>query len=125
LARDIDDLTADMQIDRQNLYREETFTDLRVGSLKRLTPVKADGSTDTHRSVRYVGHTQLLSEVGPLPISCEIEAASLEEAMDKFPEAVRRSVERVIDEVKEYQRQQASQIVVPGAGPAAGKIKLP
>ena len=34
----------DFKIDRSNFYREETFTDLKVGAIKRLTPVKPDGS---------------------------------------------------------------------------------
>ena len=34
----------EFSIDRSNLYLEESFTDLKVGTIKRLTPAKADGS---------------------------------------------------------------------------------
>ena len=53
-----------------------------------------------------------------------IEAADLEEAMDKFGEAMGQAVERMIEEAREIQRQEASRIIVPGAAPAGGKIKL-
>ena len=36
----------EFNIDRSNLYREESFSDLKTGVIKRLTPVKADGSAD-------------------------------------------------------------------------------
>jgi len=34
----------EFSIDRSNLYIEESFTDLKVGTIKRLKPVRADGS---------------------------------------------------------------------------------
>ena len=70
----------DIRMDTANLYREETFTDNAVGTLRRLTPVTADGETDPARPVQFVGTTQVLTTAGPLPLSFEIEAASLTEA---------------------------------------------
>ena len=61
--------------------------------------------------------------MGPLPVSCEIDASSLQDAVEKFPAAIKLAVEKVIEEVKEMQREQASQIVVPGAVPP-GNIQL-
>jgi hypothetical protein len=63
----------------------------------------------------------------------EIEADTLEEALQKFPEGVKGALEQAIDEAREMRREQASRIVVPevgagmGPGPAAGggKIKFP
>ncbi len=111
----------DVQVDRTNLYREETFTDLRVATIQRLTPIKPDGTPDNTRPVLFVGQTQLLSQAGPVPLTCPIEAASLEEALEKFPEAVKQGVERLIQEAREIQREEASRIVVPGS-PALGKL---
>jgi predicted RNase H-like HicB family nuclease len=65
-----------------------------------------------------------MSQMGPLPVNCAIEAASLEEAMQKFPEAIAEAIERMVEEAKEMQRQEASRIIVPGAAPGGGKIKL-
>ncbi|MCP4036268.1 MAG: cytoplasmic protein, partial [bacterium] len=42
-------LTAEMQPDLDNLYREESFTDLKIAQIRRLTPVKPDGSIDESR----------------------------------------------------------------------------
>jgi len=114
----------EIQVDRENLYLEEVFTDLKVATLRRLTPVKADGSPDTTRPVLFHAQTQLMSQMGPLPVNCAIEASSLEEAMQKFPEAIAEAIERMIEEAKEMQRQEASRIIVPGAAPGGGKIKL-
>ena len=115
----------DIQVDRNNLYREETFTDLRVATIQRLTPIRADGSVDDSRPTLFVGQTQLLSQAGPVPVSCPIEASTLEEALDKFPEAVKQGVERLIEEAREIQRREASRIVVPGEVPVPGGIKGP
>jgi hypothetical protein len=103
----------DIEVDRDNLYREEMVTDLRVATLRILVPIKPDGSTDASRETIYMGQTQLMSQMGPLPVNARIEAASLDDAMKKFPEAMQEAVERMIDEAREIQRQEASRIVVP------------
>jgi hypothetical protein len=114
----------EITVDRENLYLEEVFTDLKIATIRRLSPVKPDGSHDETRPTLFQGQTQLMSQMGPLPVSCAIEAANLEEAMDKFGEAMGQAVERMIEEAREIQRQEASRIIVPGAAPAGGKIKL-
>ena len=106
---------ADLKLDEKNLYKEEVYTDLRVGSLKQLTPITKDGSRDMGRPTVFVGETQLMSQVGPLPVQTRIEAESLEKAIDLFPAAIQTAVEAMIEEVKELQRKEMSRIVVPGA----------
>ena len=108
----------EIAVDQDNLYREETFTDLKVASIRRLTPVKSDGSDDSSRPTLFVGETTLMSARGPLPINCPIEAATLTEAFEAFPQAVQQAVERLMEEAREMQRQEASRIVVPGQGPS-------
>lgn len=111
---------ADINVDLDNLYREETFTDLRVASVRRLTPVKADGSDDPSRSAIFVGETTLMSSRGPLPINAPIEARTLQEAFEAFPQAIQAAVERLMEEAREIQRQEATRIVVPGQMPGGG-----
>jgi hypothetical protein len=106
---------SEIKLDDKNLYKEEVFTDLRVGSLKQLTPVTKDGGRDLARPVVFVGETQLMSQVGPLPVQTRIEAENLEAAIERFPAAIQTAVEAMIDEVKELQRKEMSRIVVPGA----------
>ena len=75
---------ADIAMDRTGLYREETFTDRRVGTLQRLTPITPSGDTDNARQVLYVGQTQVLTPAGALPLSFEVPATSLDEAVTRF-----------------------------------------
>jgi hypothetical protein len=123
----------DVKLDANGMYREEVFTDRRAGTIRKLTPVTIDGSVDNSRHVLFSGQTQLLTPAGVLPLVFEIEADTLEEALQKFPEGVKGALEQAIDEAREMRREQASRIVVPevgagmGPGPAAGggKIKFP
>lgn len=119
----------EVHLDPAGLYREEIYTDRRAGTIRRLTPVTADGATDPNRPVLFSGQTQLLTPAGVLPLVFEIEAGSLEEALRKFPEGVNAALELAIDEAREMRREAASRIVVPEVGSAGpgggGKIKFP
>lgn len=114
---------SEIKVDRDNLYREEVYTDLKIASIRVLTPVTVDGRLDTSRPVLYSGETQLMSQMGPVPVHAPIEAANLDEAIQKFPDAVNDAVERLMEEAREMQRREASRIVVPGQ-PPPGKIVL-
>ena len=103
----------EFKIDRMNLYIEESFTDLKIGTVKRLTPVKTDGSEDKSRKTMFVGHTSIMTPNGPLPIQNVIEAKELAHAIKKFPEAMQEAMARLIEEVKKYQEQQQSEIQRP------------
>ena len=124
----------DVKLDAASLYREEVFTDRRAGTIRRLTPIKVDGAIDSSRAVLFSGQTQLLTPAGVLPLVFEIEAATLQEAIDRFPDGVKAALEQAIEEAREMRRESASRIVVPevgggalGPGPVAGggKIKFP
>jgi hypothetical protein len=105
----------ELKIDQHNLYREDSFTDLTFATIRRLTPVKADGSADENREIIFTGMTQLMSPNGPVPVQCMIEGAkTLAEAAEKLPDAIEKAVQEMIAEAKEMQREEASRIVVPG-----------
>ncbi len=79
----------------------------------------------------YSGQTQLLTPGGVLPLGFEMEATSLEDAINQFPAAVRQALEQAIEEAREMRREASSRIVVPDAGGGmgmgglgGGKIKL-
>ncbi len=118
----------DIQVDRDALYREDMFTDRKAGTIRRLTPVDAEGAPDATRPVLYSGQTQLLTPGGVLPLSFDIEASSLPDAVARFPAAVHAALEQAIEEAREYRREASSRIVVPEIGggplPGGGKIKL-
>lgn len=115
----------DIRMERDGLYLEEVFTDRRVGSIQRLSPVDADGRPDAGRQVIYVGQTQLMTRAGPLPLSFDIPAKSLGEAVDGFPAAANIAVEETMQRLEEMRRESASSIIVPGAdAPPASKIQM-
>ena len=122
-----DNALPDIQLDRNGLYREEVFTDRKAGTLRRLVPITSAGVDDAARPVLYSGQTQLLTPGGVLPLAFDIDATTLDEAIDKFPAAMQAALEQAIEEAREYRREAASRIVVPdvGGGPmGGGKIKL-
>jgi hypothetical protein len=89
----------DFTVDRSNLYREESITDVKVAAIRRLTPIKPDGSEDKNREPIFMGQTQLLTPSGPLMLQSLLEAKTFEEAMDKFPVAMQREMEKVRTEL--------------------------
>jgi hypothetical protein len=127
------------KMDPASLYREEIVTDRKVGTLRMMTPISLDGATDLSRPILYVGEAQIMTGAGPLPISFEIDAKSLKEAVDKFGPAAKDAIEKTVRDLQELRRQAASSIVVPqggmggigpgGMGPGGlgggGKIQLP
>jgi hypothetical protein len=123
----------ELKMDPANLYREEIFTDRKIGTIRVMTPVKNDSSVDAARKVLYVGETQLMTPVGALPLAFEIEADSLGDAAVKFAEFAAVAVERAMKELQEMRRQASSQIVIPegippglgGPGGPGGRIKMP
>ncbi|HEY3450312.1 MAG TPA: hypothetical protein VGK67_28410 [Myxococcales bacterium] len=114
-----------MKVDLANLYREEMFTDLKVATLRRLSPVKADGSPDAARPVLFIGQTHVMTRAGPMPLEFGIEAQSLQEAADRFPAAVQEAMNEMIEEARRAQREQASSLIIPGGAVPPGKIQMP
>jgi len=134
MAQRPDDRGGDPTMDPKSLYREEIITDRKVGTIRMLTPLKSDGSTDASRAVLYIGEAQLMTSVGTLPINFELEAQSLDEAVSKFAGAAKEAVDRTMKDLQELRRQAASSIVVPQGGmgglpgggiPPGGKIQIP
>ena len=137
MASRIDDMGAELTMDGSSLYREEVFTDRKVGTIRVLTPVQTNGSPDLGRQVLYVGEAQLLTTAGALPLSFEIDARSLDDAVSKYATSAKQAFERAIEELQELRRQASSSIIVPDRGmgplgpggsgggfPGGGRIKL-
>ena len=95
----------DFKVDKMNLYREEGITDLKTASIRCLTPINTDGTVDKSRQKIFIGHTQLMSPQGPLPIQARLNAATLEEAIDRFPAAMENEMAQVIEQVKKMQQE--------------------
>jgi hypothetical protein len=121
-------------MDSGDLYREETYTDRKVGTIRVMTPVKPDGTQDASRTSLFVGQAQIMTPAGVLPLSFEIPAMNLAEACAGFADGAKIAFEETMRELQEMRRQQASSIVIPEAGAAAalgqggpprGKIQFP
>ena len=110
----------DIQMDGANLYREDVFSDRRVGTIQRLTPVTANGDEDPSRPVRFLGQASLMTPGGSLPISLEIEADSLEAAIDQFGARAGEAVQDTLNQLQEMRREAASGLVIPGQGGPGG-----
>jgi len=126
----------DPKMDVNDLYREDMYSDRKVGTIRVLTPVKVDGTTDPARATSYVGQAQIMTPAGALPLSFEIDAKTLAEACERFADGARVAFEETMRELQEMRRQQASSLVIPDAGtasaiagtgglPPRGKIQIP
>ena len=115
----------EIKMDAANLYREESFTDRRVGTIQRLIPIKADGSTDGARAELFVGQTQVLTPAGALPLTFEIEAQSLADAVAAFGDGAQAALEDTMHRLEALRREAASSIIVPGAAGPAGAGGMP
>jgi len=134
------DELSELKMDPAALYREDVYTDRRMGTIRVMTPVTGEGNIDLSRAILYVGETQILTSVGALPVVFEIEAKSLGEAAEKFADSAKVGVERTMRQLQELRREAASSIVVPDRMPpglggpglggpggmrGGGKIQLP
>ena len=64
----------DIRFDGENLWKEENYTDLKTGTIRKMTPIKLDGSEDESRTPTFSATTNIMTPGGALPISGEIEA---------------------------------------------------
>lgn len=114
----------EIKFDTSSLVKEEVYTDQKIGSIRVLTPVDGEGNLDSSRKTAFFGQTQVMTPAGALPLNFELEVENLAQAIEKFPEAAKESMEQTMREIQEYQREQASKIVVPGQG-SAPNIQIP
>jgi hypothetical protein len=107
----------DFSVDQNNLYREEAITDLKVASIRILTPIKTDGTNDPSRKPLFFGHTQLMSPQGPIPIQSPLKAQTLEDAFKEFPEAMKKAMNELLEDLRKIQQEQMdrnqSRIITP------------
>ena len=117
--------STELKLDPEKLYVEEIFTDRRIGTIRRLTPVTKDGKPDEARAVLYVGETQIMTPAGSIPIAFEIGAASVGEAAEKFGALAKEAIDRTVHELQELRRQASLSIVIPQGPLGTGKIQMP
>lgn len=109
------------KMDLANLYKQETYTDLGLGTIQCLTPVKDDGSHDATRKPIFMGSAQIMTQHGPIPVQCEIDAPDLKAACEAFPAAIKKAVNELLEQARQYERERQGGIVIP----RGGKLELP
>src|SRR5688572_33345368 len=89
------------QMSADSLYREDVFTDQRVGTIRRMTPVKSDGSDDPSRPLVFVGQATVMTPMGSLPLSFELPAKTLVEAVAQFGPAAQQAIDEAARELQD------------------------
>ena len=74
-------------MDAASVYREDVYTDRKVGTIRCLTPVNSDGRRMRAANRRSYGEAQILTPMGAIPVTFEIEATGLAEAIKNYEEA--------------------------------------
>lgn len=110
------------KMDASALWREETFTDRKIGIIRVMTPVKADGAPDAARKAMFVGEASLMTPAGSLPLSFEIPAADLASAVAAYGEALEEAFHDAMEELQEMRRKASSGLVLPGQGMPPGGL---
>ena len=106
----------DTAMDPNGLFREENFTDQKLGAIRKLIPVKADGSDDPDRSIGFFGSAQVMTQMGAIPLNFALDGETIGEAASDFAGKAQIAVEEASREIEKMRREQASKIVVPGQG---------
>ena len=101
-------------MDPDNLFREENFTDQKMGAIRKLIPVKADGSEDSERKIMFFGSAQVMTPMGAMPLNFALEGDTVGAAAEDFAVKAAIAVEQAAKELETMRREQASQIVMPG-----------
>ena len=110
----------DNAMDPNSLYREENFTDQKLGAIRKLIPVNFDGSDDKDREAMFYGSAQVMTPMGALPLNFALEGSTIGAAAEDFAGKAAIAVEEAAKELENMRREQASQIVVPGQGGGMG-----
>jgi len=110
----------DNAMDPNSLYREENFTDQKLGAIRKLIPVNSDGSDDKDREIMFFGSAQVMTPMGALPLNFALEGSTIGAAAEDFAGKAAIAVEEAAKELENMRREQASQIVVPGQGGGMG-----
>ena len=102
-----------------NLYRRKPIPTGRSGAFRySLRSRRTDPPIFRGSDCSWARHRSLRRR-GALPLSFEIEAKSLEEAIGKFGDSAQTALAGTMERIEEMRREAASSIIVPGSDPMA------
>lgn len=101
-------------MDKAKLYRLETVVDRNAGKIDCLWPVKVNGEEDFERTPVFMSSVVLTNNGMPFNVGFEIDAKTLDEAIDRWHEAAIAAAKGFEEQLrKDAQR---PRIVMPGGG---------
>ena len=83
-------------MDPNSLYREENYTDQKMGAIRKLIPVKADGCDDPDRDPEFFGSAQVMTPMGAIPLNFALDGSTIGEAAEDFAGKAAVAVEEEI-----------------------------
>ena len=122
-------------MDAAGLYREEMFTDRKVGAIRRLTPVTGDGAPDTTRPVVVHRPGGDHDQHGARAAELRDRGQDAGQAVAGFRRCSNVAIERTVQQIQELRRSRlrswscprvACRISAPAVPPGrGGKIQIP
>ena len=109
-------------MDPNALFREENYTDQKMGAIRKMILVTADGSDDPDRSISYFGSAQVMTPMGAIPLNFALDGETIGQAAEDFAAKAQIAIEEAGREMEKARREQASQIVLPGQGGGQGGL---
>lgn len=117
------------KMDAANLYAEEIVTDRKAGTIHILTPITVTGERDAAREQIFMGESQIMTQMGPMPLTFEIPAKTLAEAVEGYGQAAEAGLRQMVERIEALRREAATQIVTPGMpgyqAPPSGGLVMP
>ena len=135
------DSPRDPAMDAKSLYREEIYTDRKMGTLRVMLPVTASGEPDSGAPDALPRRSAADDQHGPAADQLRHRGGARSPTRSRsYGEAAKVGVEQALRELQEMRRQASSSLVIPPAGAASaltggggsgglggggGKIQLP
>ena len=106
----------DTEMDPNGLFREENFTDQKLGTIRKLVPIKADGSDDPDREDHFFGAAQVMTPMGALPLNFHSMAIPLAKRPVILPARRRSPLKRPVENWKKCAVNRRHRLLFPARG---------
>ena len=103
----------ELTLNMETMYKQEEYTDTMAGSIKKLVPVKSDGSIDEKRLEIFVGQTSIMLPSGPMPVQAVLDADTLDNAIKVFPDTMEKAINELAEKLMKLAEEQQSLIQKP------------
>jgi hypothetical protein len=102
-------------LDASCAYRVDRYTDIQAGEILRHVPVTIDGIQDPMRTEVFIGKTTMQTNRGPMELTFEIEARTLQEAFAVWAQSLEAKLEQMQSEATKAR-------ILNGVNPQASRL---